>query len=73
MSDHIMLLSDHKLNMSDKLLFRVTISNTKLEIILTKLKRVKIDFRCSLGVERLENILRIMKEEGSSWENFDPM
>ena len=68
-----MLLSDHKLNMSDKLLFRVTISNTKLEIILTKLKRVKIDFRCSLGVERLENILRIMKEEGSSWENFDPM
>ena len=73
MSDHIILLSDHKLNMSDKLLFRVTISNTKLEIILTKLKRVKIDFRCSLGVERLENILRIMKEEGSSWENFDPM
>ena len=68
-----MLLSDHKLNMSDKLLFRVTISNTKLEIILTKLKRVKIDFRCSLGVERLENILRIMKEEGRTWENFDPM
>ena len=38
----------------------------------SKLKRVKINFCCSLGVKRFENILRIM-EEGSSWETFDPM
>ena len=38
----------------------------------SKLKPVKTNFRCSLGVKRLENILRIM-EEGSSWETFDPM
>ena len=52
--------------MSDKLLFTVPVSNAKLERILTKLKPVKINFRCSLSVERLENILRIMEEEGSS-------
>ena len=68
-----MLLSDHKLKMSDKLLFTVPVSNTELERILTKSKRVKINFRCSLGVKRLENILRIMEEEGSSWETFDPV
>ena len=73
MSDHIMLLSDHKLKMSDKLLFTVPVSNAKLERILNKLKRVKINFRCSLGVKRLTNILRIMEEEGSSCETFDPM
>ena len=37
-----------------------------------KLKRFKINFRCSLGVKCLENILRIM-EEGGSWETFDSM
>ena len=73
MSDHIMLLSHHKLKMFDKLLFTVPVSNTKLERILTKLKRFKINFRCSLGVKRLENILRIIEEGGSSWETFDPM
>ena len=47
--------------MSDRLLFTVPICNARLEI-LTKLKRVKINFRCSLGVKRLENILRIMEK-----------
>ena len=59
-------ISDHRLKMSDKLLLTVPVSNAKLERILTKLKPVKINFRCSLSVERLENILRIMEEEGSS-------
>ena len=48
-----------------RLLFTVPVSKAKLERMLSKLKRVKINFRCSLGVKRLENILRIM-EEGSS-------
>ena len=52
-------------------LFTVSVSNTKLERTFSKLKSVGINFRCSLGVKRLENILRIMKE-GSSWESFDP-
>ena len=52
-------------------LFTVSVSNTKLERTFSKLKSVKTNFRCSLGVKRLENILRIMKE-GSSWESFDP-
>ena len=68
-----MLLSDHKLKMFDKLSFTVPVSNATLERILTKLKRVKINFRCSLGVKLLENILRIMEEEGRSWETFDPI
>ena len=60
--------------MSDKLLlFTVPVSSAKLERILTKLKRVKISFRCSLGIKRLEYILRIKEEEGSRWETFDPM
>ena len=60
--------------MSDKLLlFTVPVSSAKLERILTKLKRVKISFRCSLGIKRLENILRIKEEEGSRWETFDSM
>ena len=66
MFDYIMLLSDHKLKMSAKLFFTAPVSNTTLERILTKLKRVKINFRCSFGVKLLENILRIMEEEGSS-------
>ena len=53
-----------------KMLFTVPVSNTKLERIFSKLKRVKTNFRCSLGVKGLENILRII-EEGSSWETFD--
>ena len=52
-------------------LFTVSVSNTKLERTFSKLKSVRTNFRCSLGVKRLENILRIMKE-GSSWESFDP-
>ena len=45
-----------------KLLFTVPVSNAKRERMFSKLKRVKIDFRCSLGTKRLENILRIMEE-----------
>ena len=52
-------------------LFTVSVSNTKLERTFSKLKSIKTNFRCSLGVKRLENILRILKE-GSSWESFDP-
>ena len=48
-----------------RLLFAVPVSNAKLERIFSKLKRVKINFRCSLGVRRQENVLRIM-EVGSS-------
>ena len=36
----------------------------------SKLKRVKTNFRCSLSLQRLENILRIM-EEGPAWEEYD--
>ena len=53
-------------------LFTVPVSNAKLERMFSNLKRVKTNFRCSLGVKGLENILRIM-EEGSSWETFDPI
>ena len=52
-------------------LFTVSVSDTKLERTFSKLKSIKTNFSCSLGVKRLENILRIMKE-GSSWESFDP-
>ena len=52
-------------------LFTVSVSDTKLERTFSKLKTIKTNFRCSLGVKRLENILRILKE-GSSWESFDP-
>ena len=52
-------------------LFTVSVSNTKLERTFSKLKSVRTNFRCSLGVKRLENILRILKE-GSSWESFGP-
>ena len=55
-----------------RILFTVPVSNAKLERIFSKLKRVKTNFRCSLGVKGLENILRIM-QEGSSWETFDPI
>ena len=55
-----------------RLLFTVPVSNAKLERIFFKLNSVKINFRWSLVVKRLDNILRIM-EESSSWENFDPI
>ena len=55
-----------------RLLFTVSVSKGNLERMLYKLKLVKTSFRCSLGVKRFENILRIM-EEGSSWETFDPI
>ena len=54
------------------ILFTVPVSNAKLERMFSKLKRVKTNFCCSLGVKGLENILRIM-EEGSSWEMFYPI
>ena len=73
MSKHIMVLSNHKLKMFDKLLFTVPVSKAMLERILTKLKRIKSNFRCSFGAKRLENILRIMEDKGSSWETFDPI
>ena len=50
-----------------ELLFTIPVSNAKLE-----LKRVKTNSRCSLSLQRLENILRIM-EEGPAWEEYDPL
>ena len=37
-----------------RLLFTVAVTNAKLERKFPKLKRVKTNFRCSLGVKRLE-------------------
>ena len=55
-----------------RILFTVPVSNAKLERMFSKLKRVKTNFRRSLGVKGLKNILRSM-EEGSSWETFNPI
>ena len=55
-----------------RILFTVPVSNAKLERMFSKLKRVKTNFRRSLGDKGLENILRSM-EEGSSWETFNPI
>ncbi|CAB4003716.1 zinc finger 862-like [Paramuricea clavata] len=55
-----------------ELLFTIPVSNAKLERMFSKLKRVKTNFRCSLSLQRLENILRIM-EEGPTWEEYDPL
>ena len=55
-----------------RVLFTVPISNAKLERMFSKLKWVKVNFCCSLGVRGLENIFKIM-EEGNSWETYDPM
>ncbi len=55
-----------------ELLFTIPVSNAKLERMFSKLKRVKTNFRCSLSLQRLENILRIM-EEGPAWEEYDPL
>ena len=54
-----------------RLLFTALVSDAKLEGMFSQLKRVKINFRCSLGVKHLLKILRIM-EMGGSWETFDP-
>jgi hypothetical protein len=51
-------------------LFSVPISNAKLERLFSKLKRTKSDARCSLGEERLTNVLRI-EEEGPPLGSFD--
>ena len=53
-----------------RILFTVPVSNAKLERMFSKLNRVKTNFRCSLYVKGLQNILGIM-EKGSSWETFD--
>ena len=55
-----------------RLLFTVSISNGKLEIMFSKLKRAKVNSCCSIGVKHLKNFLRIM-DEVSSWETYDPM
>ena len=55
-----------------ELLFTILVSNAKLKRMFSKLKRVKTNFRCSLSLQRLENILRIM-EEGPAWEEYDPL
>ena len=55
-----------------RLLFTVPMSDIKTRKNISKLKHVKTNSCCSLGVKCLENILRIM-EEGSSWETFDPI
>ena len=56
-----------------KLLFTVPVSNAKRERMFSKLKRVKIDFRCSLGTKRLEKYFENYGREYSNWETFDPM
>ena len=53
-----------------RFLFAVSLSMDKLERMFFKLKHVKTNFCCSLGVRHLENILNIM-EEGSSLKTFD--
>ena len=53
------------------LLFIVPVSNAKLERMFSKLKRVKINFRCSLST--FQKILLKIMEEGSSQETFNPM
>ncbi|CAB3979843.1 zinc finger 862-like [Paramuricea clavata] len=53
-----------------QLLFSVPICNAKLERLFSKLKRTKSDARCSLGEERLTNVLRI-EEEGPPLGSFD--
>ena len=53
-----------------QLLFSVAICNAKLERPFSKLKRTKNDARCSLGEERLTNVLRI-QEEGPPLGSFD--
>ena len=55
-----------------RILFTVPVTNAKLERMFSKLKHVKTNFCCSLGVKGLKNILRIT-EDGSSWETFDPI
>ena len=52
------------------LLFSVPVCNAKLERLFSHLRRVKNDFRCSLGEHRLTNILRIL-EEGPALGSFD--
>ena len=76
MQRRLFLLPEFRRGWSDailiiRLLFTVPISNAKLERMFSKLKLVKTNIRCSLGVNRLENILRIM-EEGRIWETFGP-
>ena len=65
--EHIWRFSNlHQCTFNDQII-KAPVSNAKLEIIFSKSKRVKTNFSCSLVVELLENILRIMVE-GSSWE-----
>ena len=45
-----------------QLLFSVPICNAKLERLFSKLRRTKNDERCSIGKERLTNVLRIVEE-----------
>ena len=52
------------------LLFSVPVCNAKLERLFSHLRRVKNDFRSSLGEHRLTNILRIL-EEGPALGSFD--
>ena len=53
------------------LLFTVLVSNAKLERMFSKLKRVWVNFCCSLSVRGLEKSLRIMAEDSSS-ETYVP-
>ena len=53
-----------------ELLFSVPVCNAKLERLFSHLRRVKNDFRCSLGEHHLTNILRII-EEGPPLGSFD--
>ena len=45
-----------------ELLFSIRVSNTKLERMFSKLKRIKTIFRASLSSTRVENLLRIVED-----------
>ena len=49
-----------------KLLFTVPVSSAKLKRMFSRLKHIKMNFCCSLGILRIT-------EEGGSWKTFDPM
>ena len=53
-----------------ELTFCLPVSTSKVERSFSLLKRIKTDTRCSLGTERVENIMRIC-QEGPPLNEFD--
>ena len=54
-----------------ELAFCLPVSTAKLERSFSMLKHIKSDTRAALGVNRVENLMRIL-QEGSPLECFDP-